>query len=499
MIESREIDQSEQLILEIQEKIFDWELSDILELTYAYTDLWNWLFLNRTLFEDFIWENHNNNLKNLYDKTSSKLKEKRKLVKNYIWILNWKWHKSDKINILIWTLKYVYDVLSFVLKWLHFEWEKAWLKLSFDRSKIEKIVLEMESMEIKLFWWNIRDNESEKKEIYTLLYELLQQNRDKLNINEQWRFIWYISNIKPIDVFEANIVWEKSESDKANDDMLDKLISREDYIKIFQLVFEIYGINKPIIVDERSSIYDWENALYIPDSKAKAYDNLKLKRVLQLIQHEIETHYIIEKNNNNVLWKFRWAKNLEREEWLATVSEWLFSWKKLDDFNFEWSSLVDLIMWEILDGNDFKDFIWLYYKLRWLKNVQWMFLRRKRNYPIRHRWVQHKDVSYTRWTHKVINFLKNWWDVKDLYVWKVSFEDLGLVKKMAKSMNFDMEYPLLIWEIILFSLKNKKINYEIFLKYIKEKYPFIDPNDLNKKLTISTKRKIIEILNTVNK
>jgi hypothetical protein len=38
--------------------------------------------------------------------------------------------------------------------------------------------------------------------------------------------------------------------------MLDKLISREDYIKIFQLVFEIYGINKPIIVDERSSIYD---------------------------------------------------------------------------------------------------------------------------------------------------------------------------------------------------------------------------------------------------
>jgi hypothetical protein len=38
-----------------------------------------------------------------------------------------------------------------------------------------------------------------------------------------------------------------------------KEISREKYIKIFELVFQFYRINIPVIIDERSSIYDGED------------------------------------------------------------------------------------------------------------------------------------------------------------------------------------------------------------------------------------------------
>lgn len=91
----------------------------------------------------------------------------------------------------------------------------------------------------------------------------------------------------------------KNESAEPEIDGSSRKIDRESYMEAFRKVFEFYGIDKPVVCDERSSIFDGEDALHIPDSEE--YATLPVSRVLALIQHEIETHYLIAKNNERVL------------------------------------------------------------------------------------------------------------------------------------------------------------------------------------------------------
>ncbi len=83
------------------------------------------------------------------------------------------------------------------------------------------------------------------------------------------------------------------------DPLFQESIEREHYVRIFELSLQFYEIQKPVIVDARSSIYDAPEALYIPNDFA--YDTLKIQRVLQLLAHEVETHYLIQENNSVVL------------------------------------------------------------------------------------------------------------------------------------------------------------------------------------------------------
>ena len=84
-----------------------------------------------------------------------------------------------------------------------------------------------------------------------------------------------------------------------NKELFEKKISRTDYVKIFELVFALYGIKKSIIIDERNSMYDGDDGLHIP--KNKNYETLSLQKILVLIQHEIERHMLsLENNEENV-------------------------------------------------------------------------------------------------------------------------------------------------------------------------------------------------------
>lgn len=101
-------------------------------------------------------------------------------------------------------------------------------------------------------------------------------------------------------------------------------------MEAFRRVFDFYGIEKPVVCDERSSIFDGEDALHIPNSEE--YSTLPASRVLALIQHEIETHYVITKNNERVLGKFRGGGNLEREEGVAVIAEGILSGESIEKF-----------------------------------------------------------------------------------------------------------------------------------------------------------------------
>jgi hypothetical protein len=166
-------------------------------------------------------------------------------------------------------------------------------------------VKKLEEIETKLFGEKISENEYEVQGSYNNLSDLFQTKKQKLTLEEQERFSGYLQILKQnfpyiVDTKETLV---KVTQKKENSEVLKQEISRENYTKVLKLAMEMYGIEKPVRVEERSSIYDGEDYLGIPDSEG--YKTLKIQRILELIQHEIETHYIIEKNNAQTLGKFR--------------------------------------------------------------------------------------------------------------------------------------------------------------------------------------------------
>lgn len=528
-INTQNISDFDILLEEMNRDLFNKELSDIVEVTYAYADLWNWVFLNKTLFwtflsQDFVWvddkvvwENVAKNMLTIYYRTKYKLIQKKNLVAIYKEKLQSFLTKDfPKAEILYDTLSYISKIIDLTLTGLVFEWEKAWFLHNLSEDEIEENVAVLEHIETSLFWWNIRENEYEVQGSFEVLTKLFEKQKQKLTPEEQERFSWYLQTLK--QSFPYIIDSTKNDTNQSKKletfDIFSREIPRENYVQVLKLAMEIYGIDKPVIVEERSSIYDGEEYLGIPNSEG--YKTLKIQRILELIQHEIETHYIIEKNNGQTLGRFRWGGNLPREEWLAMTAEGFLRWENLEDIEVSWA-IPDLLMWEILLWNEYKDFHILLSKLKDTQNASWLFLRRKRNYPLDYKWVQHKDTSYNRGQHKIVEFIKWWWNIKDLYVGKVSFEDIGKTKEIVEEKNIKLIYPLLIWELLQYvillkeswrmqryikwgKLKPQKFIESDFWNYIEWKYPFLNirqeiVNNSIERLTFSMKRKVVQILN----
>lgn len=513
----------DRLLSEMNREFFNEELADIVEVTYAYSDIWGGKVVNKTLFWKFLskqyewndaneqkqfWENVGNDMKNIFWEVLVKLTFKRQLISRYKnKISSLQDTDNKRLQILLGALDYLDKILDLTLTGLPFEAEKAWLPHNLNKREIEGRIKRLEEIEKELFWPMVRKTKHEVIWSYQIFTDVFQQEKSKLTPEEQEQFLKFLQTLKNTFPY---LSWTEEPMEKSKKklpetpEVLKKEITRENYVKVFKIIFEIYDIKKEIKIEERSSIYDGEDYLGIPSSKA--YETLQLSRVLGLIQHEIETHYIIEKNNSQTLGKFRWAGNLEREEWVAKVSEWTLKWKTLDDFWVQWA-IPDLLMGEILSWEDYLKFFELLGKMDkekmtlWLtlKDPKWTFLRRKRNYPLFYKWVQHKDTSYNRWEHKVINFLQKWWDIKDLYVWKVSFSDVGITKKILDEEWLKLQYPLLLWELLQYVITWNELKEAEFWNYIKGKYPFLDvekefSHKTIERLTYTMKKKIIQIL-----
>ncbi len=166
----------EQILKELDLLIFTKELKDIFELIYSYSELWNWLYINKTLFWYFLNKDFKDNktssqeislnIDKYYNLVYSKIREKIDIINFYIDKLNNINDNNPKINILKWSFDYINNILNLVLKWLIFEARKAWMKNTLTPKETDKIVLELEEIDIKIFWWNVRTNTVEVKIVY---------------------------------------------------------------------------------------------------------------------------------------------------------------------------------------------------------------------------------------------------------------------------------------------------------------------------------------------
>jgi hypothetical protein len=171
-----------------------------------------------------------------------------------------------------------------------------------------------------------------------------------------------------------------------------------------------------------------------------------------------------------------------------------------------------ILAFELLETNEALEFCWKLSKYdKNMCNVTVLY-RRKRNYSLYEKWVQHKDTSYTR---GYLKLQKEIWKTifwEDLFVWRVWFSDLKLIKKIAKKQEIKRVLPCFITEFIKYNFLNinnfSDFNIEKFINYLEKKYYFINfefitsgekYRELIKNKILNNKKSLNKILNLIDK
>ncbi|MCX6824120.1 MAG: hypothetical protein NT085_03250 [candidate division SR1 bacterium] len=494
---SSETEEFEDIVNKIKETIFTPKMVDIFELTFAY-DTNNGNFFNRTLFTDFAGLSSQDSKEKLFSTTNSLLQIKKMYIqqaRNELLQLSKIEGKSD---ILLGTLNYVEKIIDMTVLGLPFEVEKVGYPLTLSSQEIEERTQKMESIEKDLFGGNIRENPLEVVNCYRSLKTKIEKKLPTMTEDQKKISEKLLGSVKALPAFlDVDGIFENRETDtrttnykkvfEDNKELFEKNISRTDYVRIFELVFAMYGINKPITIDERNSIYDGDDALYIPQNKS--YDILSLQKILVLIQHEIERHMLSLVNNEENVGGFRGANNLFVEEGSAIIMEGILQGKSLSEYEGISVSLPNLLAGELLNGDEYKEFLGIFSQ----KDID----RKKRLYPLHQRGVQHKDTTYTRGPKAVIEYLAQGGDPKDLFIGRLQTQD---IPKISEKKN--IKYPKLVSEVLIQKLVNKKINDSEFKEFIAGKYNFLTEKTVKDKMndfTNDQKRKLVEILNIIKK
>ena len=484
----------EKLLWKINDQVFNWQLTDIIEVTYAYKEIWDWKYWNETLFGYFSGFRYDNsiNLENVYCITEEKLTKTIKRIEGFIEknkkILFKDNSEKIKSSILEWSLIYAWNCLKMALLWLPFEAEKAWRKHDFTDLEVLKIIKYIEKLEKKNFWGKILDNEIEISLAYNYVLKVFREWKHLLNVDEQKnfksRYISYMKSLlsEELQSFRVNYNYSHTIYSPDIEVKLNTKLTRKKYSKFFLVVLnDILWLDFQVVHEERSSIYDGPWFLAFPTWSN--YNHMTLKQVIELIWHEVEVHSYNYRMNECILWNFRWAGNLEKEEWFAMTVEEFLKWRKLSEITVT-RHFVIVFASEIFSPEDFNDFMKMYSKLTWRSYTIQNLLRQKRNYPLWYKWGQHKDVTYGRWIRKVISFLKTGWDMRELYLWKVSLDDIPKIKKLLKYKwvdIWDLNIPIFLWELLMYLAvtPEKSSNCTNFSAYLKKKYHFVNFKNLD--------------------
>lgn len=492
-MEHRKKTSFEKKLQEINQHIFNGQLTDIIEVTYAYKKISDWHYWNETVFWYFAGFRHDSwlDFSIVRSVTTEELKEKISFINTALKDLKSiiKINEEEKIRkgILIWSLKYTKNCLNMTLLGIDFELEKAWFAHNLTDEEVQERIDKIKKLEDQNFWGRISENQSESILVYNYVFKSFQKNRKKLTKSEQDEyenvFLKKIKKYVPknFETFSIN-TRKKNYFDKKLTDRLEEKIPRKKYSELFERVLnDFLWLEFQVIHEERSSIYDGPGYLSIPiDSN---YDFLSKKRVIELIWHEIEVHCFNYRINQFLLGNFRWAWNLVKEEGLAMTIEEFLKWARLQEITIT-HHFVRVFASEIFSTKDLQRFLTLYWKLRWEEYTTLRILRQKRNYPLNFKWGQHKDATYGRGIQKVLTFLQKWGDMRELYLGKVSIDDIPKIKKILELQKKDiaeLNIPIFLGELILYIFvhKNKNIDCDSFLNYLKDKYYFINFDNLD--------------------
>ena len=465
--------------------VFHGDLEKIVEITYTYKELDDIYLLNETLFEDYLKINYNGqDVAFLWRKYKYKIQVQLVIIEEIL-------KKSQKIKTLSRSeslrrgmfcdaLEYVKNILEISVLWVEFEVQKSGYSYNLTAAKIKKQISKIEKREQEAFGSKVIESSEEFSFCYNFIVKNHESKKKYLSEKDKKsmkKYLKIIHDSRKCELIETPDIQRKL----LRWDFLKKEMSRKDYRKVFDSVCELYGLPQRTKLSNAGSIYDGDNFLEIPRNDAHA--NFTIERLFKLLTHEIESHYINAFNGKMLIWNFRWAKNLPKEEGLAKFMEKIFNGYSYENIDSIIDTFFTMMAWECLIGEDFEDFMrimWREYKCK--ENYRVSVNRAKRNYSPDYPGVQHKDVVYFRWLRQTVEYLEKWWEFRKLFLWKVWFHDLDNLTDICESCTFqeNLVFPIFISDLVYFYFTNKQkdekfeFNSAEYYLYLKKKYWFID-------------------------
>ncbi len=223
--------------------------------------------------------------------------------------------------------------------------------------------------------------------------------------------------------YVKEVLWDKPVLRKEEEFLNYEEISK--YIKKFN---HIYWIALKLKKSDKNARFTmkWDQLLFREGSVVGK------KEMRSIVAHEIEGHYLRKLNGKNMkygIFKQGTARYLEIDEWIAIYNQnrflntfdrkyyGIFEWYYLVDFALKnsYKQLVDEIM-DMCNYDLERAFNRILRLKRWMKDISddGVFV---------------KDVVYLNGLKKVESFIHEWWDLKELYLWKVWLEDLQELKQ----------------------------------------------------------------------
>ena len=470
--------------------VFHGDLEKIIEVTYSYREIWESLYLNETLFEEYLWLKYPTySIKYLWRRYKYKIQVQVVLIDDIL-------KKTSKLQVLsrsesirrgifVEALEYVKNILEISVLWIEFEMQKAWIQNKLTPIKIRKKISQIEKKEKLAFGQKVIESAEE----FSFCYNFVTRNHEKKKkclskldqkiMKKCLKIIKKISHSTLIDTPQIQKKYLKWS-------FLKKKILKKDYRKVFDSVCELYWLPQRTKITNAGSIYDGDNFLEIP--RWKAFASFTIERLLKLLTHEIESHYINAYNGRLLIWSFRWAKNLPKEEGLAMFMEKIFLGFDYDNIDniAEW--FFTIMAWECLCGDDFYEFMRIIgkeYKCK--KNYVNSIRRAKRNYLYEYEGVQHKDVVYFRGLSDTVKYLKWGGKFSKLFLGKIWFHDIDNIYGIytAYENKENLVFPIFISDLIYYYFtnleKDKKFEFHTpeYYLYLKKKYWFIDLESFN--------------------
>ena len=493
----------DKIIVIADQYVFHGNLEKIIEVTYSYREIGDGNILNETLFEEYTKLVYpENNLSHLWRVCKYKLQLQvltiEKIIKKTQRLRVCSRADSLRRGIFIDALRYVALVIENAVLGLDFELEKAGIAHNLSQAPVTEKIKEIEKREKELFWEKVIENAEEFSSCYNFILKNHLQKQEILSEQDKKSMDLYLKWIKkasPCKLIKTPSIQKKV----LHWDFLEKQIQRKDYRRIFDWVCELYWLPQRTKLTNAGSIYDGDDYLEIP--KNKEYASMGLDKILRLLTHEIESHYISIYNNKILLWNFRWSKNLPKEEWLAMFMEKILEWYNYENISNIVESSFTILAWECLPGKDFEDFMRIMgkeYKCKYSYTTA--VIRSKRNYSLNYPWVQHKDVVYFRGLTETVKYLKEGWLFFKLFLWKVGFRDIDNIFDIyqASEKKEKCIFPIFISDLITYYLLEKEKNKDFvfhsweYCLYLKKKYWFLDLWDFHIIPQVNDKWKKIE-------
>ncbi len=328
---------------------------------------------------------------------------------------------DKKLNILkIITPK---NISSERLKFIESEW-KYIPKLEYEELKIDleglfKRISKIEIPDIHLSGIYKR----KKDEVINKIYFLKAfEEQDVEGLNKYSEILYW-------KIIGDNLEYAKEYLQAKNQVVLEKDFLTFDEIKNEVEKFnQIYGIN--VELKEKNIVSRFVmsgNKLYLkPDSLVWK------KEIRSIIAHEIEWHYFRKINwekSKYSIFSHGTANYINIEEWIASHNQNKFLTKRdlKYYYNLERYYFIDFVLNH--SYNELIDEYKRYYNndldliFKYLVRLKRWIVDTKNNYSFT------KDVIYLNWHLEVKEFIKNGWDLKELYFWKISLLDLDEIKK----------------------------------------------------------------------